>query len=244
MSRDIAEARKKGFFITLEGGEGAGKTTQIKHIGMILEEWGVKTRITREPGGTDIGAKIRSILLNPENKALLPTAELLLYMADRAQHLGEKVLPLLDQGVTVISDRYFESTMVYQGYARGLDKTLIYDLHAAMVRGVLQNRMPEKCAISDTPLFFEPDLTFVLDLDPETGLSRTFRDVADGSRKTDETRFEREALAFHETIRKGYLDLARKNPARFRVIDASQDKTAVMKEIVSHLNALISGKTG
>jgi dTMP kinase len=200
-------------FITLEGIEGSGKTTQINNIDRFLEKKGHDCVITREPGGTEIGRKIRSILLDPENKGMEPMAELLLYFSDRVQHVKELINPALSEGKTVICDRYFDATLVYQGYARGLDMKLITRLHELVLKGL------------------KPDITFLLDLSPEIGLSRAWEQIDNGSRTGDETRFEKEALAFHEKIRTGYLELARLEPQRFRVIDASQGKNKVQMAI-------------
>lgn len=200
-------------FITLEGIEGSGKTTQIKNICRFLENKGHDCVITREPGGTKIGKKIRSILLDPESKGMEPMAELLLYFSDRVQHVKKLINPALSAGKTVICDRYFDATMVYQGYARGLDVKLIARLHELVLEGL------------------KPDITILLDLSPEIGLSRAWEQIDNGSRAGDETRFEKEALSFHQKIRAGYLELARLEPQRFRVIDASRGKNKVKTAI-------------
>jgi len=200
-------------FLTLEGIEGSGKTTQIDNICRFLENKGHNCVITREPGGTKIGRKIRSILLDPENKGMEPMAELLLYFSDRVEHVKKLIKPALAEGKTVICDRYFDATLVYQGYARGLDIKLITRLHELVLEGL------------------KPDITLLLDLSPETGLSRAWEQIGNGSRSGDETRFEKEALSFHEKIRAGYLELARLEPQRFRVIDASQEKNKVQMDI-------------
>jgi len=200
-------------FITLEGIEGSGKTTQINNISRFLENKGHNCVITREPGGTNIGRKIRSILLDPENKGMEPMAELLLYFSDRVQHVKKLIQPSLSEGKTVICDRYFDATLVYQGYARGLDINLIMRLHELILEGL------------------KPDITLLLDLSPETGLARAWEQIGNGSRSGDETRFEKEALSFHKKIRAGYLELARLEPQRFRVIDASQEKNKVQMDI-------------
>lgn len=200
-------------FLTLEGIEGSGKTTQINNICRFLENKGHNCVITREPGGTKIGRKIRSILLDPENKGMEPMAELLLYFSDRVEHVKKLIKPALAEGKTVICDRYFDATLVYQGYARGLDIKLIIRLHELVLEGL------------------KPDITLLLDLSPETGLSRAWEQIGNGSRSGDETRFEKEALSFHKKIRAGYLELARLEPQRFRVIDASQKKNKVQIDI-------------
>lgn len=201
-------------FITFEGIEGSGKTTQLKHIADFLRKKGHDCVITREPGGTPIGEKIRAILLDPASKGMNPLTELLLYTADRVQHVKELLGPSLAAGQTVLCDRYFDATLVYQGYARGLDIKLIEQLHQLLLAGL------------------RPDITFLLDLPPETGLSRAWAQINNGNRTGRESRFEKEALSFHEKVRSGYLTLARKEPERFRIIDASRDLDDVQKEIL------------
>jgi dTMP kinase len=204
-------------FITLEGIEGSGKSTQILHIFNFLNKAGLKCIMTREPGGTRIGGKIRSILLDPESSAMNPAAELLLYTADRIQHIQEFILPMIADGNIVICDRYFDATLAYQGVARGLDMTLILDLHNMICRNL------------------KPDLTFLLDLPPDMGLRRAWKQLTSGSRTTTESRFENETLAFHERVRAGYLAIAEKEPERFRIIDASQSADQVQAQILEVL---------
>ena len=211
-------------FITFEGIEGSGKTTQIKYIAEFLKSKGHDCVITREPGGTAIGKKIRAILLDPENGQLDPLSELLLYAADRAQHIRSKIKPALSEGKIVICDRFSDSTTVYQGYARGLNIELI----RALNHMVLENLIP--------------DITFLLDLDPHIGLNRAWKQINNGSRENNESRFEEEALSFHERVRSGYLELARLEPKRFRIIDAAKDelvvKNDIHKELLTHLSAV------
>ena len=205
-------------FITFEGIEGSGKTTQIKRVYEYFKEHGHDVAMTREPGGTDIGEKIRAILLDPESKGLDPMAELLLYLADRAQHLNKEILKYLSAGKSVLCDRYFDATLAYQGYARGLNIQLIENLHELIFND------------------YKPDLTFLLDLPPQLGLDRAWRQINSGARTGKETRFEAEALKFHESVRKGYLELARREPQRFEIIDASQETDQVSKQILSVLS--------
>ena len=205
-------------FITLEGIEGSGKTTQIRRLAEFLEDKGVDCVTTRQPGGTLIGENIRSILLDPANSALEPLAELLLYMADRAQHINELIRPALKNGKTVVCDRYFDATLVYQGFARGLSIELIGQLHQLLFDDL------------------KPDVTLLLDLSPQVGLERAWQQLNNGQRSGDESRFEAEAVAFHEKVRAGYLELARLEPERFRIIDAAQPQNqvfAAMRKIVS-----------
>ena len=200
-------------FITLEGIEGCGKTTQMNHLSTFFENRGQPCVLTREPGGTAIGKEIRSILLNPSSKDMVPRAELLLYMADRAQHIASLVKPSLAENKVVLCDRYFDATVVYQGYARGLDTHFVYELH----RLVLED--------------FRPDITLLLDLAPRIGLARAWKQLDKGTRSGSESRFEEETLSFHEKVRAGYLELARREPQRIRTIDASGDMLQVQEDI-------------
>jgi len=200
-------------FVTFEGIEGSGKTTQIRYAAEFLTAAGHQCLVTKEPGGTGLGRQIRAILLDPENRGIDPVSELLLYAADRNQHIQTLIRPALVEGQTVICDRFHDSTVVYQGYARSLDMGLIEDLHTRLLADL------------------RPDMTFLLDLDPEVGLRRAWQQVSLGDRTDRETRFENEALSFHQKVRAGYLDLARREPARFIVVDAAQDEDAV-KEVI------------
>ncbi|WP_373500963.1 dTMP kinase [Desulfococcus sp.] len=200
-------------FITFEGIEGSGKTTQIRFAAEFLSATNRPVVLTREPGATDVGRRIRAILLDPAHRNIDPRAELLLYMADRADHLGRVVRPAVGSGKTVLCDRYFDATLAYQGYARGLGTDLLTRLH--------------KLVLDD----FTPDLTLLLDLPPEIGLGRAWRQIDAGERTAAETRFESEALRFHERVRAGYLDLARRFPGRFRIVDAAGTPDAVRETI-------------
>jgi dTMP kinase len=208
-------------FITLEGIEGSGKTTQIARLVDFLEGKGLECIATRQPGGTLIGENIRSILLDPASKALEPTAELLLYMADRAQHIHELIRPCLMDGKTVVCDRYYDATVVYQGFARGLDIKLIRKLHHLLFKGL------------------KPDITLLLDLPPRLGLKRAWEQLNTGQRSGQESRFEAEKVAFHEKVRAGYLELARHEPDRIRVIDAAPPPDQVFADISKIVSAFI-----
>lgn len=190
-------------FITLEGPEGAGKTTQVKHLTSVLNERGIDHLVTRDPGGTPLGKKIRRILLTP-NLDVSPRAELLLYQADRAQHVEELIMPALKAGKLVICDRYVDSTMAYQGYGRGIDFSLIEELNQIATGGLM------------------PQLTFLFDLESEEGLSRRH--------PAEHDRMEREAIEFHRKVRQGYLEMAKKEPKRWHVLDASKPLSAVQQE--------------
>jgi dTMP kinase len=203
-------------FITLEGIEGSGKTTQIKRLARRLERLAVPCFATLEPGGTEVGKKIRRILLDSRNKGLTPLAELLLYAADRAQHVEEVIRPALRKGLWVLCDRFFDATVVYQGFARGQDSRLIKFLNERVTQGLV------------------PDLTFLLDCPVKMGLAR-----ATARKNRGQDRFEREKIAFHRKVREGYLNLARENPKRFVVLDGTAEKGALEREIFSHLKPLL-----
>jgi dTMP kinase len=200
-------------FISLEGIEGSGKSTQVPYIEDLLRQHGYEVVVTREPGGTVIGEKIRSILLDPRSRDIHPITELLLYFADRSQHVQERILPSLDVGRVVVCDRYVDATLAYQGVARRLGVDLIRELHRLLLDDL------------------KPDLTLLFDLPPSTGLSRAWRQLEGGERVVGESRFEAEALAFHETVRRGYLSLAATDTVRYRVIDAGAAITEVREQI-------------
>jgi dTMP kinase len=204
-------------FITFEGVEGSGKSTQIELLIPVLKSKGYECLRTREPGATEIGKKIRAILLDGNHTAILPVTELLLYEADRAQHVGEVIGPSLAANKVVISDRFSDATIVYQGYARGFDIRLIEQIHN-MVLGSLK-----------------PDLTIILDLPVESGLKRAWERIQNQEASLREDRFEKEALGFHEKVRNGYLILAKMEPERFRVIDGSRATQDVHEDILAVL---------
>ena len=213
-------------FITFEGIEGSGKTTQIKLLIPVLQAKGYECIATREPGATKIGHKIRAILLDATHTTMLPLTELLLYEADRAQHVHEVIKPALAANKVVVSDRFFDATTVYQGYARGFDLELIQQIHRIVLGGL------------------RPDLTFILDLPVHAGLERAWQRINSQSGDMAEDRFEKEAFSFHERVREGYLRLARGEPERFRVIDASRDQQTLHKEIAEIILSFQGRKGG
>lgn len=202
-----------GPFITFEGIEGSGKTTQIQMLSNYFEEQGIDHVLTREPGGTAIGDQIRKLVLNPANTDITPACEMLLYAAARAQHLEQVIRPALNEGRVVLCDRYLDATLAYQGYGRGLPIDLILSLHALEV------------------LSLRPDLTVLFDLDARHALERAR--ARDLTAVPDETRFEQEDLAFHERVRAGYLRLAREGPGRFAVVDARGDRPDVHRRALA-----------
>jgi len=205
-----------GLFITLEGLEGSGKTTQQKYIVDDLKEKGFDVLLTREPGATRLGREIRQLLLDPDWSEMTPRAEILLFAADRAQHVEEIVKPALNAGKIVISDRYFDSNLAYQGYGRGLDIDLVRKINLWAVD------------------YLKPDLTIFLDLPVEVGLARARAQTVD---KLGD-RLEREELNFYQQIRAGYLELA-KESERFRVIDANRSIEKVKTDILQEIKEMI-----
>ena len=203
-------------FVTFEGIEGCGKTTQIERLSDTLKRQGILLVTTFEPGGTRIGNDIRRILLDNRNVDLSPLAELILYAADRAQHIEEVVKPALDRGKWVICDRFVDATLAYQGAARSQDMRLIQFLNEKSTFGI------------------SPDMTFLLDCPVEMGLERAMKRNETLSQQ-DQDRFERETLDFHAKVRKGYLDLAKEHEERFVIIDASLSMDAMEKEIFKHI---------
>lgn len=186
----------KGKFISFEGIEGTGKSTQAKLLQQSLLGLGYEVILTEEPGGTLISLRIREVLLSVDHKNMKPLTELLLYNAARAQHIEEVILPALNRGAVVITDRFTDSTFAYQGYGRGIDLSLLESIDRIATDGL------------------RPDMTMLLDLDVETGLKRNRR-----INKTD--RLELEDVEFHKRVRKGYHELAAKEPERIKVLDAS-----------------------
>ena len=205
-----------GLFITFEGGEGSGKTTQLKALLTHLRSTGREAIETRDPGGTPIGKQIRALLLDRDNIRMAPAAELLLYEASRAQLVHEIVRPALQAGRIVLCDRFADSTVAYQGYGRGLDLELIARLNALATDGL------------------RPDLTFLLDLDPAVGLLRAIRRLAGPQERYD--RIEGEVLACHQRVRTGYRSIAAAEPERVIVLDASGG----MSEIEGHIRRRVT----
>jgi dTMP kinase len=200
----------KGFFITLEGIDGAGKTIQVGRLVRYLRARGHKVRATREPGGTVIGEKIRAILMS-QRSDLSPLAELVLFYAARAQHLEEVIRPALERGELVVSDRFNDCSFVYQGYARGLGSRKVRQLDMAI------------CGET------QPDLTLVLDLDPRAALERALG--RDRRSRAGSSRFEAAGLDFQKKARAGYRVLARREPHRVRLIRADRPADEVEAEI-------------
>lgn len=203
-----------GRFITFEGVEGCGKTTQTALLRERLERQGHTVEVTREPGGTPIGEAVRRVLLEPSHACMNPITELLLYEAARAQHVAERIQPALAAGTVVLCDRFADSTTAYQGAGRALPMEMVLRLHEQACQGTW------------------PDLTIVIDVPAEEGLARVAReDVPD--------RLEREPVAFHRRVREAFLRLAEREPARVKVVDGMQTIDRVATAIYKHVEALL-----
>jgi len=206
---------KKGLFITFEGGEGAGKSTLMENLFHSLKKEKRPVIQTRAPGGTPIGQEIRNLLLHGHQE-LGKRTELLLFLADRAQHVDELILPALEKGQIVLCDRFNDSTLAYQGGARALSKKAVIDLCHFACHGL------------------KPNLTIYLDLDPRIGFKRNSAKVKD--------RIEAETLQFHEKIRRSFKQIAKKEPKRFFLIDASQTPSQVFQQAKERIDALLSSR--
>jgi len=206
-----------GRWITFEGIEGSGKSTQVRRLADRLLQSGRARTVTHEPGGTELGARIRSLLLRPTPTPMGSLTELLLYTADRSQHLSEIVVPALEAGENVLCDRYIDATLAYQGYGREIGCEQVLELH----------RYP--------PLDRLPDRTLLFDLDVATGLERARERNRAAGLDVTEGRFEDEAVEFHERVRRGYLELATADEQRFRVIKAGKGLDDVEKAVLAAL---------
>jgi dTMP kinase len=200
----------KGRFITFEGPEGGGKTTQLKRLAERLRAEGHDVVETQEPGGTVVGRQIREILLDPASAALRPTAELLLMFASRAQNVDEVILPALAAGKIVLCDRFTDSTLAYQGAGRGLGADVVYDLDRIACRGLV------------------PHLTLLIDIDIATGLSRA-----------KQTRMEAEPVAFHRAVREAFLQLAGEDSKRVKLIDGARDLAVVSHDVWNQISVAL-----
>jgi dTMP kinase len=212
---------EKGRLISFEGLDGAGKSTQMNMLARWLEEQHVPFIHTLEPGGTPLGNEIRQLLLNRPDLAIVALAEAFLFQADRAQHFATLVIPALQAGKLVLTDRCFDASIAYQGYARGVDISLIQYLSLLATQG------------------YKPDLTILLDLDPKQVHRRTDTSHDQSGIREVRTRFDAEAEAFHQRVQEGFRALARTYPERFKVIDASRTPEEIHKEIIELVEALL-----
>jgi dTMP kinase len=223
MNADSGNNAPPGRLISFEGLDGAGKTTQMELLAQWLAARNIPYVRTREPGGTALGIEIRELLLHHPEYSMTPLAEAFLFQADRAQHFATLVLPALQAGKLVITDRCLDASIAYQGYARGLDPALIERLSLLATQGHV------------------PDLTILLDLNPELVHSRTDLANDESGQREARTRFDLEAEQFHRRVREGFLTLARSYPNRIKIVDASQSPEKIHKEIVRLVEALLAG---
>ncbi len=209
------QTKKTGLFITVEGGEGVGKSSNIQFMQSILQEQGIDVVVTREPGGTPLAEEIREVLLNPREEKVISETELLLMFAARAQHLYQKILPALEQGKWVISDRFTDATYAYQSGGRGVSAEKV-----AILENFVQGDL-------------RPDITFLFDAPIEVGMARA-------KKRGALDRFEEEALSFFNRVRNNYLERAKQEPSRFQIIDASQSLECVQAELKTQLLARLN----
>ena len=214
--------QRRGVFITFEGIEGSGKTTQCARLAKALRDLGLKVVETREPGGTPLAERIRDLLLEPDSprggELVAPLCEAYLILAARSQHVEQLVQPALTDGAIVLCDRFADSTLAYQGYARGLDRRLLMQLSRVASHGLA------------------PDVTFLFDLPIEEGLSRRRSEELHGAQQN---RIDRESLAFHNRVRRGFLDLARRDPGRITVLDGAGDPDSLAEKVRSRVVAFL-----
>jgi len=208
-------------FITLEGPDGSGKSTQIQLLYRCLEEQGHSVLLSREPGGTPIGEQIRAVLHDVRNTAMLPNTEILLYSASRAQHVGQVIRPALERGELVLCDRYAESTMAYQGWGHDLDIELLRTITVFATGGL------------------RPDLIIYLDIDVEEGLQRKLDAFESGTAEWN--RMDQKAQAFHERVRRGYLIMAAQEPEKWLVLDGTRSTAEIHQKIVDRVRLLLAG---
>ncbi len=203
----------EGLFITFEGVEGAGKSTQLRRLGDALKQAGIDVVRTREPGGSPAAEEIRTMLVSGEPQRWSPETELLLHCAARMEHVASVVNPALARGAWVVCDRFHDSTVAYQGYGHGLGTVIVDELHQILFGA------------------FQPDLTIIFDLPVEVGLERT-QDRVGG-----EDRYERMDMEFHERLRHGFLNIAERNSGRCAVLDAARDEDIVYRDVITCVNA-------
>lgn len=220
----------KGLFLTVEGIEGSGKTTQLQRLAEAIRATGRSVVVTKEPGGTQLSDRVRAILLDPNEEGMDPITELLLYAASRRQHVVEIIEPALRAGSVVLSDRFTDATLAYQGFGRTLNFDHIRQLNAMATGGR------------------EPDLTIIFDLPEQEGLDRAKRRNLTSQQSQNESRLEGEDLRFHRRVREGYLSLATARPARYLVVDArggiDEIAAATRKQISERFPTLLGGEAG
>ncbi|MDO9465142.1 MAG: dTMP kinase [bacterium] len=212
---------KKGFLLTLEGPEGSGKSTHSRLLAGYLTQKGIKTYCTREPGSTALGEKMRQLLLSPLYKNMSVRTELLLYEAARAQHVDEIIIPALEKNITVICDRFYDATFAYQGYGREIDLSIIKNINDFAVNKI------------------KPALTILLDIDVNIGLEKSLHLSKDSFPRGESDRIEQEDIEFHKRVREGYLNLARREPVRIKVVTVKSEISETQLEIQKHIDDLL-----
>lgn len=218
----MTESGRKGLFLSLEGAEGSGKTTQMRILVDRLRSLGYTVVENQEPGGTIIGRQIRRILLDPENREMAPMTELLLMFASRAQAAAESIVPALERGDIVVSDRFTDSSLAYQGTARGMGFDAVLAAHELTLGSLL------------------PDMTLWIDVDVETGLARANgRNALRFAEEQNETRIDQQPTEFHRNVREGYARIAARNPQRIRIIDGDADVSTVAERIWHEVERLL-----
>lgn len=215
---------RRGLFFTFEGIDGSGKTTQLQRFADYLARLRLPCLTTREPGGTELGERIRRLLLPRASAGIDARTEVLLLFASRAQNVAQIILPALAQGRIVLCDRFTDASLAYQGYGRGLDLRFLRQLHRAACQGV------------------NPDLTFVIDIDPRASVRRARR--RNTAARFDEGRFEQEALTFHDRVRRGYRALARQEPRRVKLIPGDDSVEAIHQRIIAQAGPLLARMRG
>jgi dTMP kinase len=215
----MSRSERRGLFITFEGVEGCGKSTQATALFERLRAAGVRVILSREPGGTPVGERCREILLDIGNAGMQPATELFLYLASRAEHVARVILPRLEAGEVVISDRFGDASVAYQGGGRGLGSETVEALNQVATSGV------------------KPDVTFLMDLDPEEGLER----LVSGRGEDARDRIESEVLDFHSSVREAYLRSAEREPQRFIVIDARLSREEIEAKVTAVVDRLLEG---
>ncbi|CAM3228554.1 dTMP kinase [Sporolactobacillus spathodeae] len=220
---------KRGLFITFEGPDGSGKSTQIRRIAEFLKNHNLPFLLTREPGGTTVGDQIRAMVLNPENRMIVDQTEILLYAASRSQHVQEKIRPALEKGWIVLCDRFTDASIAYQGYGLGQDVAMVQMINRFATDGL------------------EPDQTFLIDVSPETGRKRMesregAAEVGITQNAAELDRIEARALAYHQRVREGFLALYHENKQRITLIDGEKDREEVYSTIIKALRGSLNLK--
>ena len=212
---------KRGFLLTLEGPEGSGKSTHSKLLASYLTQKGIKIYCTREPGSTALGEKMRQLLLSPMHKNMSIRTELLLYEAARAQHVDEIIIPALGKNITIICDRFYDATFAYQGYGRKIDLNIVKYINDFAVNKV------------------KPDLTILLDIDVNVGLKKSSHLSKDSFLEGESDRIEQEDIEFHKRVREGYLNLAKREPERIKVVMVKDEISKTQLEIQRYVDDLL-----